>query len=326
MAITAKSCKVLASPSVGKPMVDILAENVDEVDNDHSVESKKFDEIIYDVASNRQQADELKREEDKEKKVVKKADPGAFTIPCTVRSLEFAKSLCDLGAIINLMPLAIYKKLGLGKLTPTNMRLVMADRWVKRPVGILYDMLVKVATFIFPVDFLILDCEVDLEVPIILDRPFLAIKSALIDLRVNELLFRINDKVMHFDLGKSMKQHKEMSVFSIVDVYYEDEKEVPIDKHLAIESIATVVMNFDREDIAEYAETLDLDLNNQPTPPVKPSVKEPSVLELKELPSHLRYVFLSSSNLLPIIIIADLGRQQVEALISVIKIYKRVIG
>ena len=44
----------------------------------------------------------------------KKEDPGAFTIPCTVRSLYFAKALCDLGASINLMPLSIYKKLGLG--------------------------------------------------------------------------------------------------------------------------------------------------------------------------------------------------------------------
>ena len=41
--------------------------------------------------------------------VQKKEDPGAFTIPCTVRSLYFAKALCDLGASINLMPLYIYR-------------------------------------------------------------------------------------------------------------------------------------------------------------------------------------------------------------------------
>ena len=39
--------------------------------------------------------------------VQKKEDPGAFTIPCTVGSLHFAKILCDLGASINLMPLLI---------------------------------------------------------------------------------------------------------------------------------------------------------------------------------------------------------------------------
>ena len=59
--------------------------------------------------------------------VQKKEDPGAFTIPCTVRLLYFVKALCDLGAIINLMPLSIYKNLGLGDPKPTAMRLLMAD-------------------------------------------------------------------------------------------------------------------------------------------------------------------------------------------------------
>ena len=105
--------------------------------------------------------------------VQKKEDQGVFTIPCIVGSLHFAKVLCDLGESINLMPLSIYKKLGLGDPKPTVMRLLMADRTVKRPIGILQDVLVKVESFIFPADFVILDCEVDFEVPIILGRPFL---------------------------------------------------------------------------------------------------------------------------------------------------------
>ena len=48
--------------------------------------------------------------------VQKKEDPGAFTIPCTIGLLHFARALCDLGASINLMALYICKKLGLGDL------------------------------------------------------------------------------------------------------------------------------------------------------------------------------------------------------------------
>ena len=44
---------------------------------------------------------------------------------------------------------------------------------MKRPIGILHDVLVKVESFIFPANFVILDCEVDFEVPIILGGPFL---------------------------------------------------------------------------------------------------------------------------------------------------------
>ena len=113
--------------------------------------------------------------------VQKKEDLGAFTIPCTVESLHFAKALCDLGASINIMPLSIYKKLGLGDPKPTAMRLLMVDRKLKRPIGILHDVLVKVETFIFPANFVILDCEVDFEVPINLGRPFLATDGALVD-------------------------------------------------------------------------------------------------------------------------------------------------
>ena len=101
-------------------------------------------------------------------------DPGAFSILCTVGSLHFAKAICDLGASINLMPLSIYKKLGLGDPNPIAMWLLMADRTIKRLIGILHDVLVKVESFIFPADFVFLDCEVDFEVPIILGRSFLA--------------------------------------------------------------------------------------------------------------------------------------------------------
>ena len=98
--------------------------------------------------------------------IQKKEDSGVFTIPCTVGSLNFAKALCDLGASINLMPLSIYKNLGLGDPKPTAMRLLMSNQTVKRPIGILHDVLVKVESFIFPADFFILDYEVNFEVPI----------------------------------------------------------------------------------------------------------------------------------------------------------------
>ena len=67
--------------------------------------------------------------------VKNKEDLCAFTIPCAIGLLHFAKELCDLGAIINLMPFSIYKKVGLGGPNPTAMRLLMVDRTVKRIIG-----------------------------------------------------------------------------------------------------------------------------------------------------------------------------------------------
>ncbi|XP_019262382.1 PREDICTED: uncharacterized protein LOC109240197 [Nicotiana attenuata] len=124
----------------------------------------------------------------------KLSDPRSFTIPCKIGNYAFAKALCDLGESINLMPLAIYRRLGIGRARPTSMLLQLADRTVKRPSGILDDVLVQVGKFVFPADFFILDCRVDEEISIIFGRPFLATGRALIDSETGELKMRLNDE------------------------------------------------------------------------------------------------------------------------------------
>ncbi|XP_070042902.1 uncharacterized protein [Nicotiana tomentosiformis] len=116
-------------------------------------------------------------------------DPSVFTIPCTIGSVEFSKILCDLGASINLMPYIVYKTQSIGQPRATSMRLQMADRTMKRPLGIIDDVLDQVDKFILPADFVILECEVNYEVPIILGRPFLATGKALVDVEAGELTF-----------------------------------------------------------------------------------------------------------------------------------------
>ncbi|XP_059302268.1 uncharacterized protein LOC132054241 [Lycium ferocissimum] len=237
--------------------------------------------------------------------VQKKEDPGAFIISCTVGKYKFAIALCDLGASINLMSLAIFNKLGLGTPRPTTMRLLMADRTVKRPVGILYDVLVRVDRFIFLVDFVILDCEVDFEVPIILGRPFLATGHALVDMERGDLKLRMNDEVVTFHICKFMKQPANMSVVSVIDTIDEAIESTVEHEHMG-EMLAVVLMNYDRDDDEEFEETanaliglgsyhynpkkLDLDLENRASPPAKPSIIEPLTLEFKPLPSHLMVI------------------------------------
>ena len=90
------------------------------------------------------------------------------------------KALCYSGANINLMPLSVFKRLSLGKLTPTAMTLQMVDRTLAQPEGILKDVLIKVRKFIFLVDFIVINIEEDKQVPLWLGRPFLEIRLALI--------------------------------------------------------------------------------------------------------------------------------------------------
>ncbi|XP_052172172.1 uncharacterized protein LOC127788099 [Diospyros lotus] len=132
-------------------------------------------------------------------------DPGSFTIPYTIGSLYFEQALCDLGASINLMPYSIFRELGLGEAKPTRMSLQLADRSVKHPRRIVEDILVKVDKFIFPADFVILDMGEDRDVPLILGRPFLATGRALIDVQKGQLMLRLNEEQITFNVFKALK-------------------------------------------------------------------------------------------------------------------------
>ncbi|KAM6580981.1 hypothetical protein CsatA_004755 [Cannabis sativa] len=127
-------------------------------------------------------------------------DPGSFNIPCSIGGSVETKALCDLGASINLMPLSVFKRLGLGKAKPTTVTLQLADRSLTHPRGIIEDVLVKVGKFIFPADFLILDMEEDSTIPIILGRPFLATGRAVIDVQKGELKLRVQDEEVNFNV------------------------------------------------------------------------------------------------------------------------------
>ncbi|GJR53750.1 reverse transcriptase domain-containing protein [Tanacetum coccineum] len=112
-------------------------------------------------------------------------DPGKFLIPCDFPELDECLALADLGASINLMPLSVWKKLSLPELTPTRMTLELANRSAAYPKGVTEDVFVKVGTFYFLADFVVVYYDVDPWVPLILGRPFLRTTRALIDLHVN---------------------------------------------------------------------------------------------------------------------------------------------
>ncbi|GKC57157.1 reverse transcriptase domain-containing protein [Tanacetum coccineum] len=69
-----------------------------------------------------------------------------------------------------------------------------------------------------------------------------------------------------------------------------------------------------------------MDLNQMEVTKAKSSIEEPPELELKELPSHLEYVFLKGTDKLPVIIAKGLKVEEKEALLKVLKSHKRAIA
>ncbi|GJU17378.1 reverse transcriptase domain-containing protein [Tanacetum coccineum] len=132
-------------------------------------------------------------------------DPGKFLIPCDFPEMVECFALADLSASINLMPLSVWKRLSLPELTTTHMTLELADRSITRPKGIAEDVFVKVGKFHFLADFVVVDFDADLRVPLILGRPFLRTSRALIDVYGEEITLRFNDEAIMFNLGQTLR-------------------------------------------------------------------------------------------------------------------------
>ncbi|GJS87723.1 reverse transcriptase domain-containing protein [Tanacetum coccineum] len=131
----------------------------------------------------------------------KLGDPGRFLIPCDFPEMNECLALADLGASINLMPLSIWKELSLPALTKTRMILELVDRTISTPTSIAEDVFVKVRTFFFPADFVVVDYVADSRVPLILGRPFLRTARALIDVHGEQMTLRYDDQSVTFTVG-----------------------------------------------------------------------------------------------------------------------------
>ena len=251
-------------------------------------------------------------------------DPGSFTIPCIIGPSEFPRCLCDLGASINLLSLSVFRNLGLGDVKPTNMSLQLADHSIKKPYGVIEDVLVKVDKFIFPVDFVVLDFETDRTCPLILGRPFLNNGKALIDVHDGKLTLRVGDEKADFFMSKLMKYPLEDETCMKIVTIDECVKEVNFslgesndDKQKDME------LESEKEEEQTFIKPKLLVRSDNPTPP---SIERPPRLKLKPLPSHLRYAFLSNNNTLPIIISNTLTIEQEKRVCKVVKGRVRALG
>nr|GEX04905.1 DNA-directed DNA polymerase [Tanacetum cinerariifolium] len=298
------------------------------------------------------------------KKIPEKlGDPGKFLILCDFLGMTEYLALADLGASINLMPYSVWKKLSLLDLTPTCMMLELADRSISRPVGVVEDVYVKVGSFYFSADFVVVDFDADPRVPLILGRSFLKTERALIDVFECELTIRVGKEAITFNLDQTSRysaNYNDMTpkrIDVIVMACEEYSQEV-----LGLSDTASggnptplydLIVSTTSPTLTPFGENRDIllleaFLNDDPSSPPpnqrnsllevskelkiceakteKSSVDEPPVVELKALPPHLEYDFLEGDNKLPVIIEKDLSVEEKAALITVLKSHKQAIA
>jgi hypothetical protein len=78
-----------------------------------------------------------------ESAVLHEEDNGYLGITCTIYYQKIKNALCDLGASVNLMPIAMFEELGYPAISPTTMTVQLADSSIKYPEGIVENLLVN---------------------------------------------------------------------------------------------------------------------------------------------------------------------------------------
>ena len=119
-------------------------------------------------------------------------------ISCSIFDQYYEHALCDLGASVNIMPMVIYEKLLYPALSPTYMCVQLADSTIRYLKGIAKNVLVRMRDSFILADFVVMNIEGDLEIELILGRPFLRAARARIDVGRGEIRFRVGKENMFF--------------------------------------------------------------------------------------------------------------------------------
>ncbi|XP_013639554.1 PREDICTED: uncharacterized protein LOC106344790 [Brassica oleracea var. oleracea] len=281
-------------------------------------------------------------------------DPGSFTLPCAIGPLTFERCLCHLGASVSLMPLSIAKKLGFTQYKKCRISVVLADRSVKLPIGILEGLPVMIGNCEIPTDFVVLEMDEEPRDPLIFRRPFLATAGAMVNVRDGKIYLHLGKgNTFHFDIKEVMKKPTIEG-----QMFYIDEMEALADEYLeelalddSLQHALTInkeaqlikdgvsleyekLLSF-REELVDEGRFLELPQTNQHVASVAvqtesqeedwSELKAPKV-DLKPLPKGLRYAFLGPNNTYPVIVSSELDEIELHALLKELRKYIKAIG
>nr|GEV27279.1 reverse transcriptase domain-containing protein [Tanacetum cinerariifolium] len=277
-----------------------------------------------------------------DQKLQKLGDPDKFLIPCNFPEMAECLALADLDASINLIPLFMWNKFFFPDLYPTCMTLKLVNRSISRPVKVSEVVFIKVGTFHFPADFVVVDFDVDPRVPLILRRSFLKTKRALIDVFKGELTLRVGKEAITFNLDQTSRysaNYNDMTAnrIDVIDMACEEYSQEVLGfsdmiargnptpyYDLIVSTISLNLTPFRNIDFLPKEETICLKIYEAKSD--KSSIDVPPKVKLKDLPPHREYVFLEGDDKLPVIIEKDLSVEEKTALIMVLKSHKRAIA
>ncbi|XP_076951355.1 uncharacterized protein LOC143624669 [Bidens hawaiensis] len=254
-----------------------------------------------------------------------------------------SRALLDLGAGVSILLGDLYDQYDFGPLKRVEITVVLADLSHKLPRGIVRDVMVKVQDFYYLVDFLVLDYssgDSSQQQNIILGLPFLNTAHAIIDCRFGTVDMAFGNRKMRLNVFTNVANSlsgEECFLADVVDHYNPHEYDEDFMKSCICDDseqvhVCALRMEEHKQDAlalqekrppwTHQMESLPREINSD----TKPSLECPPKVELKELPSHLKYVFLGENETLLVIIASNLEEVQERALVKVLGAHKAAIG
>ena len=207
--------------------------------------------------------------------------------------------------------------------------------------GILEYVLVKVEKLIFLMDFVVIDIEEEKKIPLFLGRLFLAIGVALIDVKKRELILRVGIEEVHFNLNQKLKQPdfekaQWMRIDNVIHV-----SKYKNDNFMNENSLDEYIFNslykedLEKEELKAEAELTGamLSLREEKIDDLRSNgVKiqeeenDSKQLILKELPKHLKYVFLGEEKSKHVIMVENLTIEKEKKVVKILRKQKEAIA
>ncbi|XP_023762722.1 uncharacterized protein LOC111911164 [Lactuca sativa] len=239
--------------------------------------------------------------------------------------------MLDLGASINVMPYPFFQSLNVGSLEETGVIIQLADKSSVFPRGVLEDVLIQVNQQVFLADFYVIDLEENTSSRssmILLGRPFMNTTHTIIDVHNRKITMEFDRETIHFNIFEAMRYPSNISPLYRADVIepitkelfklsYGDILKMVLNMSLDYECLKKTLERYTLDsEVEDIVKTLKVNkstrknvsqvalshfLNKMP-----PSIIHPPTLELKVLPSYLKYAYLGKEETLPVIISSQL--------------------
>jgi hypothetical protein len=245
--------------------------------------------------------------------------------------------ICDLGTSINVISYEFYveieNELHRAKTADIDMTIMLADKSLRIPMGLVKDASIRVGVNIFPTDLIVVDMPTDYSCSIFFGRTFLNTTGAFINCKEEIVILKFGEERMKFHFSK------------FEDKPNKEEQEEPREGH--VKSITKLEAVYFGEPIDELAE--DSDDNNDDPVKVKKELNDLlNVLEspmndsyevlerkgyeelpppkLKPFPQGLKYQFLEDTNKYLVIVSTNLSGEEEDKLMTVLKKHRKAFG